>query len=126
MAAAGVLPTSLAAVGSTEIPVRATFSVLAVAGIAVIAGDLTAIAALTDAAVLVSFILVNLSLPWLAARGGTAGGASRRAADVLVPAGGVLLCGFLLLHTGWRSLLVAGVVGAVGMLVRRRWRDERI
>jgi APA family basic amino acid/polyamine antiporter len=120
MAAAGVLPASLAVVGSTAIPVRATASVLAVAGAAVIAGDLTQIAALTDAAVLVSFMLVNLSLPWLAARGATAGGARRHAADLVVPAGGVLLCGFLLLHTGWRSLLVAGVVGAVGMLIAGR------
>lgn len=62
-----------------------------------------------------------------AARGATAGGGGRRAADVVLPAGGVLLCGFLLLHTGWRSLLVAGLVGAVGVLVARTPRHaERI
>jgi basic amino acid/polyamine antiporter, APA family len=120
MAAAGVLPRALAAVGPTAIPVRATISVLVVAGAAVMAGNLTEIAALTDAAVLMSFILVNLSLPWLAVRGATAGGRPRRWADVILPAGGVLLCTFLVLHTGWRSLLVAGVVGAVGMLIPRR------
>ena len=126
MAAAGVLPVSLAVVGPTAIPVRATVSVLALAAVAVVAGDLTQIAALTDAAVLLSFMLVNLSLPWLAARGATAGGGARRSADLTLPAAGVLLCGFLLLHTGWRSLLVAGVVGAVGVLIRRRRLDERI
>jgi APA family basic amino acid/polyamine antiporter len=120
MAAAGVLPASLAVVGQTSIPMRATVSVLAVAAAAVMVGNLTQIAALTDAAVLVSFMLVNLSLPWLAARGATAGGLGRRAADLVLPAGGVLLCGFLLLHTGWRSVLVAGVVGAAGMLIPRR------
>lgn len=119
MAAAGVLPASLAVVGQTSIPVRATVSVLAVAAAAVMVGDLTQIATLTDAAVLVSFMLVNLSLPWLAARGGTANG-GRRAADLMLPAAGVLLCAFLLLHTGWRSVLMAGVVGAVGMLMPRR------
>jgi hypothetical protein len=96
--------------------------VLALAAVAVVAGDLTQIAALTDAAVLLSFILVNLSLSWLAARGATAGGGHRRTADLVLPGAGVLLCGFLLLHTGWRSLLVAGAVGALGMLVAARSR----
>lgn len=122
MAAAGVLPRALAAVGPTAIPVRATVGVLTLAGAVVMAGDLTQIAALTDAAVLLSFILVNLSLPWLAARGATAGGRRRRTADLVLPSAGVLLCGFLLLHTGWRSLLVAGAVGALGMLVAARSR----
>lgn len=127
MAAAGALPASLAGVGTTSIPMRATVSVLAVAGAAVFLGNLTQIATLTDAAVLLSFMLVNVSLPWLTVRGATAGGGGRRAADVVLPAGGVLLCGFLLLHTGWRSLLVAGLVGAVGVVVARTPRHaERI
>ncbi len=95
MAAAGALPASLAGVGTTSIPMRATVSVLAVAGAAVFLGNLTQIATLTDAAVLLSFMLVNVSLPWLTVRGATAGGGGRRAADVVLPAGGVLLCGFL-------------------------------
>jgi len=74
----------------------------------------------------VSFMLVNLSLPWLSVRGATAGGRGRRAADLLLPASGVLLCGFLLLHTGWLSILVAAVVGAVGLLIPRRRRTASI
>lgn len=127
MAAAGVLPASLAVIGRTSVPLRATLGVLAVAAVAVVSGSLTQIATLTDAAVLLSFVLVNLSLPWLTLRGGTAAGAGRRAADIGLPAGGVVLCGYLLLHTGWHSLLVAGMVGALGMLIVRRPRPaERL
>ena len=71
MAEGGVLPSRLGAVGGRGIPVRATLLVTGITGSLVLLGDLAQVAALTDAAVLLSFMLVNLSLPWLARRGAT-------------------------------------------------------
>jgi APA family basic amino acid/polyamine antiporter len=86
MAEGGVLPSRLGAVGGRGIPVRATLLVTGIAGSLVLLGDLARVAALTDAAVLLSFMLVNLSLPWLAARGATGPGLTRRTLDVGLPA----------------------------------------
>ena len=81
-------------------------------------------AALTDAAVLLSFMLVNLSLPWLARRGATGPGLTRRALDVGLPALALLMCGWLLAHTGWLSLAAAAGLAVLGLAVGRR-RPER-
>jgi len=116
MAAAGVLPAALAGVSKTAIPLPATLIVLGVTAAMVMAGNLTQIAALTDAAVLLSFMLVNLSLPWLAVRGITTSGTARRSIDVLLPGGALMMCGWLLLHTGWPSVLAAAALGVVGLL----------
>ena len=117
MAAAGVLPRRLAVVGRRAIPTAASLLVTAIAAALVLPGDLTRAAALTDGAVLASFMLVNLSLPWLAASGATHTGWARRAADVAVPGLAFLLCGWLLIHTGVASVTVAAGLAVVGYAV---------
>jgi APA family basic amino acid/polyamine antiporter len=120
MAAGGVLPGRLGAVGRRGIPVRATLLVTGITGALVLLGDLTRVAALTDAAVLLSFMLVNLSLPWLARKGVTGPGFVRRTLDLGLPALAVLMCGWLLVHTGWESVAAAAVFGLIGLAVGRR------
>jgi hypothetical protein len=105
MAAAGVFPTGLARVSQGSIPVAATTLVLALLAVLVSLGDLQQVAAMTDAAVLVAFMFVNASLPWLAAHGGTSSSRTVRIADTLVPALALLLCTWLLLHAGAPSVI---------------------
>jgi APA family basic amino acid/polyamine antiporter len=120
MAAGGVLPRRLGAVGRRGIPVPATLLVTGITTALALLGDLTRVAALTDAAVLLSFMLVNLSLPWLARRGATGPGLARRALDLGLPVLAVLMCGWLLVHTGWASVAAAAVFGLIGLAVGRR------
>jgi hypothetical protein len=61
----------------------------------------------------VSFILVNASLPWLAASRRTPARGAARAVEVLVPTIAVLLCGWLLLHAGATSVIVVLGLAAV-------------
>jgi APA family basic amino acid/polyamine antiporter len=124
MAAAGVLPRRLADVGSRGVPLRATLLVTGITGALVLLGDLARVAALTDAAVLLSFMLVNLSLPWLASRGARGPRLARRALDLILPSLAFLMCGWLLIHTGWPSLAAAGGLAIVGLAVGRS-RPER-
>ena len=124
MAAGGVLPRRLAAVGGRGIPVRSTLLVTGLTGALVLLGDLGRVAALTDATVLMSFMLVNLSLPWLARRGATGPGRTRRMLDVSLPVLAVLMCGWLLVHTGWASMAAAAAFGLVGLAVGRRRPDR--
>jgi APA family basic amino acid/polyamine antiporter len=121
IAAAGLLPRALAGVGPRATPVAATLLVTGVAGALVFAGDLAEVAALTDAAVLLSFALVNLSLARLAGRGATGGDRARRMVDIGVPSLALLLCGWLLLHTGWRSVGVAAALALLGLVVGPRF-----
>jgi APA family basic amino acid/polyamine antiporter len=117
MASDGVLPRRLARLSRTQIPVTAMLIVLALAGALVLGGDLSAVARLTDAAVLLCFGAVNASLVWLAFRGRTAGGPTRRLADIVVPGLGGLLCAGLLVEGGWRWIgiaLLLALVGAAG------------
>jgi hypothetical protein len=90
----------------------------------VLLGDLAQVAALTDAAVLLSFMLVNLSLPWLARRGATGPGLTRRTLDLALPSLALLMCGWLLLHTGWSSLAAAAGLALLGLALGR-WRPDR-
>jgi APA family basic amino acid/polyamine antiporter len=113
-------PHRLGTVGGRGIPVPATLLVTGITGALVLLGDLTRVAALTDAAVLLSFMLVNLSLPWLAYRRQTGPGRVRRALDLGLPALALLMCGWLLLHTGWPSVAAAVVLALVGLAVGRR------
>ena len=113
MAAAGVLPTSLARVNRASVPVAATAAVLGALAVLVGLGGLQAVAAMTDAVVLLSFMLVNASLPWLAARRAPAS-TLRRIADLVIPMLGLLLCGWLLAHAGVMSIGIA--------LAYRAWR----
>ena len=132
MAVAGVLPNRLARVGRTAIPVSATLLVLGVLAVLVTLGTLQQVAAITDATVLVSFMLVNASLPWLAARNRTLGRGAGRTVEILIPSLGFLLCAWLLLHAGAPSLIVALGLAALALAVApgprallKVWRDGR-
>jgi len=126
MASEGVLPRTLARLSRTQIPVTALLVVLAVAAALVLSGDLSAVARLTDAVVLLSFGAVNASLLWLALRGRTSGGRARRLADVGLPALGVLLCGGLLVEGGWRWIGAALALGLVGAACRALVSRSRV
>jgi APA family basic amino acid/polyamine antiporter len=119
MAAAGVLPRWLGVVDRRGVPAPATLVVTAITGALVLLGDLTRVAALTDAAVLMSFLLVNLSLPWVIGRGLAGPGVAGRRLDFVLPVLALLMCGWLLVHTGWASLTTAGALALVGLLVGR-------
>jgi APA family basic amino acid/polyamine antiporter len=117
MAAAGALPKRLAHVGRTAIPLFSTLLVLGLLAVLVTIGTLQQVAAMTDAAVLVSFMFVNATLPWLAARRRTPARGPARAVEVLVPTLAFLLCAWLLLHAGATSLIVALGLCAVMLAV---------
>ena len=118
MAVAGVLPARLARVGRRGTPVAATLLVLAVTAGLVLPGNLAQVAAVTDAAILTSFVLVNLSLPKLAGRELAGEDRRRRGADVAVPGAALLFCVWLLLHAGWVGMVAPLGLVAVGLLVR--------
>jgi amino acid transporter len=124
MADAGVLPARLAVVGPRSIPSLSALLVTGVAAVLVLPGDLTRAAALTDAAVLASFILVSLSLPRLTFAGATGARGGRYVADLAVPGLAVLMCGGLLLHTGGASIAAAVGLALLGLALtlRRGWR----
>ena len=117
MAAAGVLPKRLARVGRTAVPASSTLLVLVVLAGLVVVGTLRQVAALTDAVVLVSFALVNGSLPWLAARRRTPARGGARAAEILIPSLALLLCTWLLLHAGVTSIFAAITLALVLLAV---------
>ena len=83
-----------------------------------LSGDLVQAAALTDAAVLASFMLVNASLLWLAR--GRSGQDDRRAADLVIPVAALLMCGALVLHVGRLGVAVALALGVSGFVLGRR------
>jgi len=117
MAGAGMLPAPLAAVGrKTAIPVVATAVVVGVTAPFVLLGDLSRVAAMTDAAVLLSFLMVNVALVWLSARRAI----GRRRADLIFAGAAALLCAWLLMHTGWAGLGTAGALTILGLLIARR------
>jgi amino acid transporter len=107
MAAAGALPRRLARVGRTAVPVSSTLLVLALLTVLVALGTLRQVAAMTDAVVLVGFLFVNASLPWLAARRRTPASGRTRVAEILIPSLACLLCTWLLLHAGVTSIIAA-------------------
>jgi APA family basic amino acid/polyamine antiporter len=118
MASEGRLPRRLTRIDRRAVPVTATWTALGVTALVVLGGDLVQAAALTDAAVLASFMLVNASLLWLA-RGRSAPG-PRRAVDLLVPAAALLMCGALMLHVGRLGVAVALALGVSGFVLGRR------
>ncbi len=118
MAAGGRLPRRLARIDHRAVPVTATWIALGVTTLVVLGGDLVQAAALTDAAVLASFMLVNASLLWLARR--RCAPKERRAADLVVPAAALLMCGALMLHVGWLGVAVASALGISGFVLGRR------
>jgi APA family basic amino acid/polyamine antiporter len=124
MARDGVLPRGLARLTTGASPAWALGAVTAVAGSLVLLGDLSRVARLTDAAVLISFTLVNASLTWLALTGRSGATGPRRAADVALPALGVLLSGALLAYSGWPAIGAALLVGAAGLLLNPATRPR--
>ncbi len=120
MAAAGVLPARLAAIGSRRTPVAALGPIIGLTAALVLAGDLAAVAALTDGAVLASFTLVNLGLAWLALRGRAGSRGRRRALDLALPATGALLCVGLLLEAGTVAVALAAGLAVVGLVLGGR------
>jgi len=131
MAAAGALPKALARVGRTAVPVTSTVLVLALLAVVVALGTLRQVATMTDAVVLLSFLMVNGSLPWLAARRRTPATGGARAAEILIPSLAFALCTWLLLHAGVTSILAAlglglvllGAAVAGGLIATRRRRN---
>lgn len=122
MADAGVLPRGLARLTSTRVPREAMVAVLVCTIALILAGDLSRVARLTDALVLISFIGVNLGLATLGVRRETPGGRVTWVRDVGLSGAGALMCGWLLWHGGWVWIVAAGAVGAVGAgwLIARR------
>jgi amino acid transporter len=94
--------------------------------LAVSAVALTRVAALTDAAVLMSFLLVNLSLPWVIRRGLAGPGVAGRGLDFVLPVLALLMCGWLLVHTGWPSLATATALALVGLLIGRERPNQGV
>ena len=119
MAAAGVLPKRLSHVGPRAIPRASTVLALGLLVLLVSVGTLPQVAAMTDAAVLVSFMLVNASLTCLAARRRTPARGAVRAAELVLPALGVLLCAWLLKHASVTSIVVA--LGLAVVLLAATW-----
>ena len=122
MAAAGVLPPRLAGLTRTDVPREAMIVVLLLATGLIVVGDLSSVAHLTDAMVLISFTCVNLALMWLAVRRNTPGGMLARIRDIAISGAGGLMCAWLLWHGGWVWLVTASAVGALGagwLIVRR-------
>jgi APA family basic amino acid/polyamine antiporter len=124
MAAAGVLPKWLARVGRTAVPVPSTLLVLSLLAVLVAVGTLRQVAAMTDAAVLVSFLFVNASLPWLAARRRTPARGASRVAEVLVPSLAFLLCTWLLVHAGVTSVIAAFAL--CGIIIAVAWASRTL
>ncbi len=117
MARDGVLPGRLARLTGSASPAWALGAVAVVAGGLILIGDLSRVARLTDAAILISFILVNASLAWLGLTGRSKVPGARRALDVGLPGLGVLLCGALLGYTGWLGIGAALAIGVAGLLL---------
>jgi hypothetical protein len=87
----------------------------------VLLGDLTHVAAMTDAAALSSFLMVNAALFWLSARRTIA----RRPTDLVLPGAAAALCALLLIHTGWAALCTAGALTLLGLLAAHKFRPAR-
>jgi APA family basic amino acid/polyamine antiporter len=114
MASAGRPPRPLARIDRRAVPVTASWVALAATGLVVAAGDLVQAAAMTDAAVLGSFGLVNASLLWLGRERPKPGG-RRSTADLVIPAAALLMCGVLALHVGWLGAVGALALALVGL-----------
>jgi hypothetical protein len=88
----------------------------------ILAGDLSRVARLTDAVVLLSFGAVNLGLVTLGLRRRTPGGRGAWARDAVVAAAATAMCVWLLWHGGLVWVVAAGAVALLGVvwLVARR------
>jgi amino acid transporter len=117
MASAGVMPGRLARVTRRGIPLSATLVVTSLAATIAFAGDLSQVAKVTDAAILVSFALVNLSLPVIAQRARGSDGQRFGVGDRVVPILALLLSSVLLIHTGWWPCVAVVVLAGGGVAI---------
>ena len=117
LASAGVMPGWLARITRGGTPLSATLLVPSLAATIALAGDLSQVAKVTDAAILVSFALVNVSLPVIAHRARANDGRRFGLGDRVIPILALLLSGLLLIHTGWRACVVVVVLAGAGVAV---------
>jgi APA family basic amino acid/polyamine antiporter len=117
MASSGVLPNGLTRLSGTNVPIVSAAIVLAIAAALVLLGDLARVAELTNGAILVSFMLVNLSLLWLAVGGRSSEQSGLRAADLSLSVAAVGMSCWLLVHTGWAGIAMAAALCGLGFVV---------
>jgi len=126
MAADGVLPGPLAVVAGNGVPLRATVIVTAVIGALLLLGSVRAVAELTNGAVLLGMLVVNLSLLKLAWDRGLPESDGQRRTDVVVALLAAASCLALLALAGWASLLTALALAAVALVATWRQRARRL
>ena len=110
MARAGDLPRSLAVISNRKTPARAEFLAAVVVLVLVMATDLRSVIAFSSVGVLTYYLIANLSA--------LAQPATERRFSRAVPIGGAVGCLVLALSLGWRPVLIAGLVLAVGLVGR--------
>ena len=119
MAAAGVLPRWLGVVDRRGVPTRAMLVVTAITGALVLLGDLTA-GGRPDRRGGSDELPPGEPEPPLGDPPGRGGPRScRPRARFVLPVLALLMCGWLLVHTGWPSLATATALALVGLLVGR-------
>jgi APA family basic amino acid/polyamine antiporter len=119
MARAAALPTRLAQVSSDRgTPVAAIILVCAVAAAFSLAGDIGEVAQMSNAAILIAFMLVNASLIKLrkGSRGGLASRWSVRGVSI-IPVLGLAVSGVMLVYTGLVPVLLGAALVASGWLI---------
>ena len=124
MARAGAIPTRLAALSAARgTPTLAIIFVAVLSGIFSLAGDIGAVAQMSNAAVLIAFMLVNASLIWIAKTEPTDNDsrvASRYAINgiSIVPILGLVTSAVMLGYTGTIPILLGCTLVATGVVVR--------
>ncbi len=121
MARAGALPASLARLSrSRHTPLAAIIVVTAISALFSFAGDIGRVAQMSNAAVLIAFILVNASLLKMATGSKTTGGVASRWklwSIPVVPVLGVATSGVMLGYTGTIPVLLALALVGSGIIV---------
>jgi APA family basic amino acid/polyamine antiporter len=124
MARAGAIPVRLAALSSARgTPTLAIIFVSVMAGLFSFAGDIGAVAQMSNAAVLIAFVLVNASLIWIA-KTQPVDADSRIASRIaiagfgIVPVLGLITSVVMLAYTGTIPVLLGIALVASGILVR--------
>ncbi|MBI2964958.1 MAG: amino acid permease [Chloroflexi bacterium] len=117
MADAKALPAWLAGIGARKTPWAATALTAAVAAAFALIGDLERVAQITNAAILLSFAVVNFALIRHLARLTKEKSWRRIASDVLLPGAAGASCLALLPYTGLEGVAWAIGLGAAGLLV---------
>ena len=124
MASSGVLPGALARVGWRRTPYIATGAALVICALLVLVEDISDVARMTTAAVLLSFILVNAGLVWMSWRGRTSAKGISRTRDLLLAGLALPVCGWILWYTGVQSIVVAAAIGLAAAVLGWWWRSR--